>query len=84
MFFSISGPSDLIPFANEILIIPSTTAVSNFVCRNITVPDDIIVESSEIFTITVETSNANDVFMGPTTAMVTIADNDGKYNQLKH
>ena len=59
-------------------------AVSSFVCHNISVPDDIIVEDSETFTITVETSNQNDVIMGPTTAIVTILDDDGKYNQWKY
>ena len=57
-------------------------AVSSFVCHNISVPDDMIVEDSEIFTITVETSNPNDVIMGPTTAVVTIVDDDGKCIQL--
>ena len=57
-------------------------AVSSFVCHNISVPDDMIVEDSEIFTITVETSNPNDVIMGPTTAVVTIIDDDGKCIQL--
>ena len=59
-------------------------AVSSFVCHNISVPDDIIVEDSETFTITVETSNQNDVIMRPTTAIVTILDDDGKYNQWKY
>ena len=59
-------------------------AVSSFVCHNISVPDDIIVEDSETFTITVETSNQNDVIMGPTTAIVTILDDEGKYNQWKY
>ena len=57
-------------------------AVSSFVCHSISVPDDMIVEDSEIFTITVETSNPNDVIMGPTTAVVTIVDDDGKCIQL--
>ena len=59
-------------------------AVSSFVCHNIIVPDDIIVEDSETFTITVETSNQNNVIMGPTAAIVTILDDDGKYNQWKY
>ena len=53
-------------------------------CHNISVSDDMIVEDSETFTITVETSNPNDVIMGPTTAIVTILDDDGKYNQPKY
>ena len=53
-------------------------AVGSFVCRNITVPDDMIVEDSETFTITVETSNPNDMIMGPGTAIVTIVDDDSK------
>ena len=64
------------------LTIPSTTAVSSFVCGNISVPDDMIVEGSEMFTIIVETSNPNDMIMGPRTTVVTITDNDGKCNQL--
>ena len=59
-------------------------AVSSFVCHNIIVPDDIIVEDSETFTITVETSNQNNVIMGPTAVIVTILDDDGKYNQWKY
>ena len=59
-------------------------AVSTFVCQNISIPDDMIVEGSEAFTITVETSNPNDVIMGPSTAVVTIIDDDGEYNELKH
>ena len=57
-------------------------AVGSFMCLNISVPDDMIVEDSETFTITVETSNPNDVIMGPSTAIVTIADDDGKHNNL--
>ena len=53
---------------------------NNFVCHNITVTDDMIVEGSETFIITVETSNPNNVIMGLNTAIVTIIDNDGKYN----
>ena len=47
-------------------------------CHNITVPDDMIMEDSETFTITVETTNPNDVIIGPSTATVTIVDVDGK------
>ena len=82
VLFSLSGASDFSPFANAVLTISSTTAVSDFVCHNISVPDDMIVEDSETFTITVETSNPNDVIMGPTTAVVTIVDDDGKCIQL--
>ena len=53
-------------------------AVSTAVCRDITVPGDMIVEDNETFTISVETSNLNDVIMGPSTATVTIVDNDSK------
>ena len=63
------------------LTIPSTTAVGNSVCRDITVIDDMIVEENETFNITVETSDSNDIIMGPSTATVTIIDNDSKYNQ---
>ena len=56
-------------------------AVGNFMCHNVSVTDDIIVESNETFTITVETSNPNDVIVGPSTVLVTIVDDDGKYNQ---
>ena len=56
-------------------------AVGNFMCHNVSVTDDIIVESNETFTITVETSNPNDVIVGPSTILVTIVDDDGKYNQ---
>ena len=84
MFLLISGASDFSSLANEVLTIPSTMAVSNFVCHNVSVPDDMIVEGSEAFTITVETSNPNDVIMGPSTVLVTIVDDDGKYNQPKY
>ena len=47
-------------------------------CHDITVPADMIVEGSETFTISVETSNPNDVILGPSTATVTVVDNDGK------
>ena len=47
-------------------------------CRDITVPVDMIVEDNETFAISVETSNSNDVIMGPSTATVTILDNDSK------
>ena len=76
--FSYAGASDFSLLANEVLTIPSTAAVSAAVCRNITVPADMVVEDNETFTITVETSNSNDVIMGPSTATVTIVDNDGK------
>ena len=56
-------------------------AVGNFMCHNVSVTDDIIVESNETFTITVETSNPNDVIVGPSTVLVNIVDDDGKYNQ---
>ena len=61
------------------LSIPSTTGVSSSVCRDISVLDDMIAEDSETFTVTVETATPNDMIMGPTTAIVTIADDDGKY-----
>ena len=76
--FSYAGANDFSLLANEVLTIPSTAAVSTAVCRDITVPDDMIVEDSETFTISVETSNPNDVIMGPSTATVTIVDNDSK------
>ena len=47
-------------------------------CRDITVPGDTIVETNETFTISVETINLNDVIIGPSTATVTIVDDDGK------
>ena len=79
--FSVSGASDFSPLANEVLLIPFTTAISNSVCRDVNVTDDMIVEDNETFTITIETSNPNDVIMGPSIAIVTIVDDDGKYNQ---
>ena len=63
------------------LTIPSTTVVGNSVCRGITVTDDMVVEESETFNITVETSDSNDIITGPSTATFTIIDNDSKYNQ---
>ena len=50
-------------------------------CRGITVTDDMVVEESETFNITVETSDSNDIITGPSTATFTIIDNDSKYNQ---
>ena len=76
--FSFAGASDFSLLANEVLTIPSTAAVSTAVCRDITVSSDMIVEDNETFTISVETSNLNDVIMGSSTATVTILDNDGK------
>ena len=72
------GANDFSLFANEVLTIPSTAAVSTAVCRDITVPGDMIVEGNETFAISVEASNPNDVIMGQSTATVTIVDNDGK------
>ena len=77
--FSYAGINDFSPLVNAILTIPSTAAVSTAVCLNITVSGDMFVEDNETFTITVETSNPNDVIMGPNTATVTIADDDSKY-----
>ena len=79
--FSVSGTSDFSPLENEVLVIPFTTAINNSVCRDVNVTDDMIVEDNETFTITIETSNPNDVIMGPSIAIVTIVDDDGKYNQ---
>ena len=76
--FSYTGVNDFSLLANELLTIPSTVAVSTAVCRDITVPGDMIVEDNEIFTLSVETSNSNDVIMGPNAATVTIVDNDSK------
>ena len=78
MPFSFAGASDFGMLGNEILTIPSTAAVSTAVCLNITIPGNMIVEDNETFTISVETSNPNDVIMGPSTATVTILDNDSK------
>ena len=77
--FSYAGANDFSLLANEFLTIPSTAAVSTTVCHDITVPADMIVEDNETFTISVETSNPNNVIMGPSTATVTIVDNDGKH-----
>ena len=64
--------------SNETLTIPSATAVGNSVCHSINVTNDMIVEESESFDITVEMSNPNDVIMGLNTAVVTIEDDDSK------
>ena len=72
------GANDFSQLTNEVLSLPSTTVVSTAVCRDIAVPADMIVEENEIFTITVETFNPNDVITGPSTATVIIVDNDGK------
>ena len=77
-----SGANDFSPLANEVLTISSTMAVGNFMCLNISVPDDMIVEDSETFTITMEIATLNDVVMGPSTAIVTIIDDDGECNHL--
>ena len=73
-----TGANDFSQLANEVLTLPSTTAVSTAVCHSITVPGDTIVENNETFTISVETSNSNDAIIGPSTATVTIVDDDGK------
>ena len=54
---------------------PSTAVINDTMCRNITAVDDIILEGDEMFTITVVTSNPNDV-VGLSMATVTIQDND--------
>ena len=74
------GASDFSPLANEVLTIPSTTAVGNSVCRGITVTDDMIVEDSEIFTVAVEISNPSNVVLELNTAVVAITDDDSKLN----
>ena len=79
--FSSSGDNDFSLLVNEVLTLPSTTAVSTAVCRSITVPAVMIVENNETFTITVETSNPNDVVIGPSTATITIVDIDGKLTE---
>ena len=73
------GANDFSQLTNEVLYLPSTTAVSTAVCRDIAVTADMIVEDNEIFTISVQSSNPNDVIMGLTTATVTIVDDDSKY-----
>ena len=77
--FSYVGANDFSQLTNEVLSLPSTTAVSTAVCRDIAVTADMIVEDNEIFTISVQSSNPNDVIMGLTTATVTIVDGDSKY-----
>ena len=77
--FSYVGANDFSQLTNEVLSLPSTTAVSTAVCRDIAVNSDMIVEDNEIFTISVQTSNPNDVIMELTTATVTIVDDDSKY-----
>ena len=77
--FSYVGANDFSQLTNEVLSLPSTVAVSTAVCRDIAVTADIIVEDNEIFTISVQSSNPNDVIMGLTTATVTIVDDDSKY-----
>ena len=52
--------------------------VGNSVCHGITVTDDMFVEGGEIFTISADTSNSNDVIVGLNTALVTIVDDDSK------
>ena len=76
--FFYAGANDFIPLANGVLTIPSTATVSTAVCFNITVTSDMIVENNETFTISVETSNPDDVILGATTATVTIVDDDSK------
>ena len=79
--FSYAGASDFSQLTNEVLSLPLTTAVNTAVCRDIAVTADMIVEENEIFTISVQTSNPNDVIMGPTTATIAIVDDDSKYKQ---
>ena len=80
--FSYAGANDSSQLTSEVLSLPSTTAVSTAVCRDIAVTADMIVEENEIFTISVQSSNPSDVIMGLTTATVTIVDDDGKYKHL--
>ena len=77
--FSYAGANDFSQLTNEVLSLPLTTAVSTAVCRDIAVTTDMIVEENEIFTISVQTSNPNDVILGQTTATITIVDDDSKY-----
>ena len=77
--FSYAGADDFSQLTNEVLSLPSTTAVSTAVCRDIAVTADMIVEDNEIFTISGQTFNPNDVILGPTTATITIVDDDSKY-----
>ena len=76
--FYYADANDFSQLTNDILTLPSTTTVSTAVYRDIAVPGDMSVENNETFTITVETSNPNDVIIGPSTVVVTIVNNDGK------
>ena len=76
--FSTAGTNDFSQLTKEVLTIQFTTNVSTPVCRDVSATGDTIVEENETFTISVETSNPNDVIMGPTTATVTIMDGDSK------
>ena len=78
MRFSNAGANDFSQLVNEVLTIPFTTDVSTPVCRDASATGDMIVETNETFTISVETSNPNDVILGPSTATITIVDDDSK------
>ena len=64
---------------NPTLTIPSSTAVGNSVCHQITIIDDDIVEGDESFIIAISVANANDVINGGDVVTVTILDDDGRW-----
>ena len=64
---------------NPTLTIPSSTAVGNSVCHQITIIGDDIVEGDETLIITISVANTNDVINGSDVVTVTILDDDGRY-----
>ena len=64
---------------NLTLTIPSSTAVGNSVCHQITIIGDDIVEGNETLTIAIRVANSKDVINGGDIVTVTILDNDGRW-----
>ena len=73
MILFLTGAGDF-ELTDVVVTFPSTAVINDTMCRNITAIDDIILEGDEMFTITVVTSNPNDV-VGLSIATVTIQDN---------
>ena len=78
--FHLSDENDFKPLRNIRLTFPKTALVGFTLNQSVTVIGDAIMEGTESFTVAVTPENSNDVISGPSSATITIPnDNDSMF-----
>ena len=71
------GPNDFVALDNQLLTIPSSTALGVNVCQTVTIVGDNIVESNEMFQVVVTPADSDDQVSDPPRFTITITSEPG-------